>query len=291
MRASPGPATRGAEAIVNGGFYMSAAGATLDGLTVLNGAMPRRQFRRHLRQCRQRHPRQHGPRRRRHRPAGRRHHHLQWRHHRPRPERQPGHRLGLGRLFQPDDPVHRHRQQLRRQRQRHRRRRLGTGTFIDGNSFTNSTGSHIGYGSFDTRRGHAASISTIRAGGRTSRSRSATRSTPAAERSRSSLMATARPAARRSPAPTIPTPSSPSEFVAGSGTNSTFNGLGGNDLFYGGASNDTLNGGTGTDTAVYDGNRAANIRSASSPAPAAGSSASPRCPTTSRATATRASTR
>ena len=35
-----GTGTRGAEAIVNGGFYMSAAGATLDGLTVLNGAMP-----------------------------------------------------------------------------------------------------------------------------------------------------------------------------------------------------------------------------------------------------------
>jgi hypothetical protein len=44
-----------------------------------------------------------------------------------------------------------------------------------------------------------------------------------------------------------------SEFVAGSGNDSTFHGLGGNDSHFGGAATTAIDGGSGTDTSSYDG--------------------------------------
>jgi Ca2+-binding RTX toxin-like protein len=117
------------------------------------------------------------------------------------------------------------------------------GTLIDGNSFTDSEGSHIGYGSFDTvedMRTYVGTNNTFDADSNAVSVFTYGDGTPGGQTITGTEDANGFFA---------------SEFVAGSGTNSTFNGLGGNDYFYGGSANDALNGGTGIDTASYDGNR------------------------------------
>ena len=112
---------------------------------------------------------------------------------------------------------------------------FGTGSMISGNIFSNSAGSHVGIGSFDsiedvrvyfganTFNGSNRAVSIFAYGGQVL----------TGTNEANGIFA--------------------SEFVPGSGTDSTFNGLGGNDYLYGGSGNDTLNGGTGIDTAAYDG--------------------------------------
>jgi Ca2+-binding RTX toxin-like protein len=117
---------------------------------------------------------------------------------------------------------------------------FGAGSMISGNIFSNSVGSHVGIGSFDsiedvrvyfgvnTFNGSNRAVSIFAYGDGDAGGQVLTGTNEA-----NGIFA--------------------SEFVPGSGTNSTFNGLGGNDYLYGGSGNDILNGGTGIDTAAYDG--------------------------------------
>jgi serralysin len=247
-----GTGARGAEAIVNGGFYMSAAGATLDGLTILNGAMPGGNSAGIFVNADnvtlanlvldgdgtdQR--------------AG-------------VTTTYNGGITGLvlsnslvtgwdwGAYFNPTTQFTATGNSFDGNGNAIVGDDWAAGTFIDGNSFAHSTGSHIGYGSFDTVEdmrtyfNHADPLNqtevgnTFDGGSRALSIFAYGDGTPGGQTITGTDDSNAFYA---------------SEFVSGSGTNSTFNGLGGDDLFHGGASNDALNGGSGTDTAVYDGNR------------------------------------
>ncbi|HYG47042.1 MAG TPA: M10 family metallopeptidase C-terminal domain-containing protein [Allosphingosinicella sp.] len=249
-----GTGARSAEAIVNGGFYMSAAGATLDGLTILNGAMPGGNSAGifvaadHVTLANlildgdgtdQR--------------AG-------------VTTTYNGGVTGLvlsgslvtgwdwGAYFNPTTQFTATGNSFDGNGNAIVGDDWAAGTYIDGNSFTDSTGSHIGYGSFDTTEDmrvyftnpdtsedaeeevgnsfdpDSRAVSIYAYGDGTAGGQTIT----GTEESNAIIA---------------------SEFVPGSGTNSTFIGLGGDDYFYGGASNDTLNGGAGVDTAAYDGRR------------------------------------
>jgi Ca2+-binding RTX toxin-like protein len=115
-----------------------------------------------------------------------------------------------------------------------------TGTFIENNTFTNSAGSHIGYGVFDTVTDMRDFVGT--------------NSFEAPNNAVSMFAYGDGDAGGQTITGTDDANGFfASEFVAGSGTDSTFNGLAGNDRFYGGSSDDNLNGGDDFDTALYDG--------------------------------------
>ena len=115
-------------------------------------------------------------------------------------------------------------------------------SFIDNNSFNNSVGSHIGYGTYlsveDMRDFVGTNNTFTGTGSRAVGIFAYGDGTPGGQDVTGTEYADG---------------FFGSEFVAGSGNNSTFHGLGGNDSMYGGNGNDTLDGGTGTDTATYGG--------------------------------------
>jgi serralysin len=119
------------------------------------------------------------------------------------------------------------------------------GTSIDNNVFSGSSGSHIGYGSFDDAedmRDYVGTNNTFNGGNRTVSVFNYGDGTPGGvtgqvitgTEQRNGFFASEN---------------------AGSGTDSTYNGLGGNDDFFAGSGDDTLNGGSGTDIAYYDNDR------------------------------------
>jgi serralysin len=115
------------------------------------------------------------------------------------------------------------------------------GSFIDNNSFANSVGSHIGYGTYlsveDMRNLVGTNNTFSGTGSRAVGIFAYGDGTPGGQDVTGTEYADG---------------FFGSEFVAGSGNDSTFHGLGGNDSMYGGAGNDTFDGGSGTDTASYD---------------------------------------
>jgi Ca2+-binding RTX toxin-like protein len=115
---------------------------------------------------------------------------------------------------------------------------FGVGTFITGNIFSNSVGSHVGIGSFDSVEDVRVYFGTNTFNG-TNRAVSVT---TYGDGDPGGQVITGTEQANGFFA---------SEFVAGSGTDATYNGLGGSDYFSAGSGNDTLNGGTGIDTAAY----------------------------------------
>jgi Ca2+-binding RTX toxin-like protein len=119
------------------------------------------------------------------------------------------------------------------------------GSFIDNNVFNNSIGSHIGYGTY-------LSVEDMRNFVGTGNSFTGTGSRAVGIFAYGDGDAGGQVITGTENADGI----FASEFVAGSGTNSTFNGLGGNDYLYGGSGNDILDGGSGIDTAAYDGTAA-----------------------------------
>jgi VCBS repeat-containing protein len=123
------------------------------------------------------------------------------------------------------------------------------GTFIDNNSFTNSGGSHIGYGSLDS----VEDVQTYFGSGNSFE----------APNRPVSIFAYGAPGGQEISG-TEESNRITGEYASGSG-DSTFHGrggddllqgFGGNDVLDGGTGNDTLEGGSGTDTAYYAGNRA-----------------------------------
>ncbi|MDB5693153.1 MAG: serralysin-like metalloprotease protein [Alphaproteobacteria bacterium] len=116
-------------------------------------------------------------------------------------------------------------------------------SFIDNNSFNNSVGSHIGYGTYlsvEDMRDFVGTNNVFTGTGRAVGIFAYGDGTPGGQDVTGTEYADG---------------FFGSEFVAGSGNDSTFHGLGGNDYMYGGSGNDTLDGGAGTDTAAYDGQR------------------------------------
>ncbi|HET9640380.1 MAG TPA: M10 family metallopeptidase C-terminal domain-containing protein [Allosphingosinicella sp.] len=116
------------------------------------------------------------------------------------------------------------------------------GSFIDGNSFNNSVGSHIGYGTYlsveDMRTIVGTNNTFTGTGSRAVGIFAYGDGTPGGQVVTGTEFADG---------------FFGNEFVAGSGNDSTFHGLGGNDSMFGGAGNDTFQGGSGIDTAAYDG--------------------------------------
>ena len=114
-------------------------------------------------------------------------------------------------------------------------------SFIDNNSFNNSVGSHIGYGTYlsvEDMRDFIGTNNVFTGTGRPVGIFAYGDGTPGGQDVTGTEYADG---------------FFGSEFVAGSGNDSTFHGLGGNDFHYGGAGNDTFDGGSGTDTSTYDG--------------------------------------
>jgi Ca2+-binding RTX toxin-like protein len=119
------------------------------------------------------------------------------------------------------------------------------GSFIDNNSFINSVGSHIGYGTYlsveDMRNIVGTGNSFSGTGSRAVGIFAYGDGTPGGQDVTGTEFADG---------------FFGNEFVAGSGNDSTFHGLGGNDSMLGGAGNDTFDGGSGTDTSTYSGTAA-----------------------------------
>jgi Ca2+-binding RTX toxin-like protein len=115
------------------------------------------------------------------------------------------------------------------------------GSFIDNNSFANSVGSHIGYGTYlsveDMRNFVGTNNTFSGTGSRAVGIFAYGDGTPGGQDVTGTEYADGFFA---------------SEFVAGSGTDSSFHGLGGNDYFHAGSGNDTIDGGSGVDTSAYD---------------------------------------
>ncbi|HYD36151.1 MAG TPA: M10 family metallopeptidase C-terminal domain-containing protein, partial [Allosphingosinicella sp.] len=112
---------------------------------------------------------------------------------------------------------------------------------IDDNSFHNSTGSHIGYGTYlpvEDMRDFVGTNNVFTGTGRSVGIFAYGDGNPGGQDITGTEFADG---------------FFGSEFVAGSGNDSTFHGLGGNDYFEGAAGNDSIDGGGGTDTAAYDG--------------------------------------
>jgi len=113
------------------------------------------------------------------------------------------------------------------------------GTSINNNIFTDSVGSHIGYGSFDSVEDMQTYVGTGNTFGGTNNAvsiyayGSGTGGQELTGTDQANGIYASEPDAR----------------------NSTFHGLGGDDRLYGAGGNDVLDGGTGTDTAIYDGPR------------------------------------
>ncbi|MFL6843435.1 MAG: M10 family metallopeptidase C-terminal domain-containing protein [Allosphingosinicella sp.] len=116
------------------------------------------------------------------------------------------------------------------------------GSFIDNNSFANSVGSHIGYGTYlsveDMRNFVGTNNTFTGTGSRAVGIFAYGDGTPGGQDVTGTEYADG---------------FFGSEFVAGSGDDSTFHGLGGNDSMYGGSGNDIFDGGSGIDTSSYDG--------------------------------------
>jgi Ca2+-binding RTX toxin-like protein len=115
------------------------------------------------------------------------------------------------------------------------------GSFIDNNSFANSVGSHIGYGTY-------LSVEDMRNFVGTNNNFSGTGSRAVGI----FAYGDGTPGGQDVTGTDYADGIFGSEFVANSGTDSTFHGLGGNDYLYGGTGNDSLDGGSGIDTAGYD---------------------------------------
>jgi serralysin len=115
------------------------------------------------------------------------------------------------------------------------------GSFIDNNSFANSVGSHIGYGTYlsveDMRNFVGTNNTFSGTGSRAVGIFADGDGTPGGQDVTGTEYADG---------------FFGTEFVANSGNDSIFHGLGGNDSMHGGAGNDTFDGGSGTDTAAYD---------------------------------------
>jgi len=115
-------------------------------------------------------------------------------------------------------------------------------SFIDNNSFNNSVGSHIGYGTYlsvEDMRDFVGTNNTFTGTG--------TRAVGIF------AYGDGTPGGQDVTGTEYADGFFGSEFVSGSGNDSTFHGLGGNDSHYGGAGNDSFDGGTGADTSSYDG--------------------------------------
>ncbi|MGZ9062039.1 MAG: hypothetical protein ACXW2K_09015, partial [Allosphingosinicella sp.] len=115
-------------------------------------------------------------------------------------------------------------------------------SFIDNNSFNDSVGSHIGYGTYlsveDMRDFVGTNNTFTGTGSRAVGIFAYGDGTPGGQDVTGTEYADG---------------FFGSEFVAGSGNDSTFHGLGGNDSMSGGAGNDSYDGGSGIDTAAFNG--------------------------------------
>jgi len=120
---------------------------------------------------------------------------------------------------------------------------FAAGTFIDNNSFSGSLGSHVGYGSFDSVEDVGTYFGT---GNSFAGANRAISIFAYGDGDSGGQVITGTDEGNGMFA---------SEFVAGSGDDSTFHGEGGDDYLYGGSGDDTLDGGADTDTAAYDGPR------------------------------------